>query len=82
MPTTYSADLAADDDIRDDVLHLKGPEVRPDPAKARLHLIRYAHAPRRPHVRVHLLQVPGRVEDLPRAACNRLGDERGGLAMT
>ena len=31
-------------------LHLKGPEVAPDPAKPRLHLVHREHGPRRAHV--------------------------------
>ena len=69
------------DDVRNPwfalVLHReKGPEVRPRPAEAGLHLVRHDHAPGAPHGPVEGSQVPRRRHDLAAAAQDGLPDQR------
>ncbi len=67
--------FAHSDDVGNDALGFKSPEMRAGSAKSRLHLIRNADASRRPDQPVRGLEIPGRQHDLPAAADHRFAEE-------
>lgn len=56
--------LAESDDVRHNALRFESPEVISCAAEAALHLVGDAHRPLRPHLLVHIPQIPLRQDDL------------------